>query len=123
MPVSEEEILSFVRDRLPSAWALELLLLLQRDPQVAWTREALVRELRGTSGLVVQNLGFLKPGLVAEVGDGGYVYRPESAELADYANGLAELYARKPITVLKAILTTPNTKIRSFADAFVFKKK
>jgi hypothetical protein len=105
-------------------WTLELLLLLRRDPQSEWTCEALVRELRGSLGLVVQNLGVLmKAGLVAEVGDGRYVYRPETPELAAHANGLAEVYARKPVAVLRVILTMPNDKIRSFADAFVFKKR
>jgi hypothetical protein len=121
--VGEDDILQFVRGHLPSTWTLELLLLLQRERQAAWTCEALVRELRATLGLVTQNLGVLtNAGLVAETDDGRYAYRPQSDELAALVDGLEELYARKPVTVLRTILTTPNEKIRLFADAFLFKK-
>ncbi len=121
--MDEDTVLQFVRTVIPSAWTLELLLLLHRDPQQQWTCEGLVRELRGTLGLVFQNLSVLiNAGLVAETGDGRFTYRPKSAELSALADGLAELYAQKPITVLKTIFTTPSDKIRLFADAFFFKK-
>jgi hypothetical protein len=72
-PVGETDVLRFVRTQVASAWMLELLLLLQRDPQSSWSCEALVREFRGTVGLVVRNRGLLiTAGLVAETNDGGY---------------------------------------------------
>ena len=42
----EETVLAFVRSAIKSAWSLELLLLLHRNPQVSWSNAALVRELR-----------------------------------------------------------------------------
>lgn len=102
---------------------LELLLLLHRERESTWTCEALVRELRATLSLVMQNLGVLtEAGLVAEIEDGRYGYRPRTPQLAELVDGLAELYMRKPVTVLRTIFTTPNEKIRLFADAFFFKK-
>ena len=50
--LDEEVVLSFVRSAIKSAWSLELLLLLYRDPLQSWTGEALVRELRGSEHLV-----------------------------------------------------------------------
>jgi hypothetical protein len=112
--VDDEEILLFVRNRVPSAWTLELLLLLHRDPQASWSREALARELRGTADLVAHNLSLLESaGLVAAVGDEGYAYRPGSAELADRVTALAALYAQKPVTILRTIFTAPNDRVRS----------
>lgn len=121
--MGEDDILQFVRNWVPSAWTLELLLLLCRDPGSPWTCEALVRELRGTLSLVMQNLAVLtNAGLIAETADGRYAYRPQTPELAALVDGLARLYRQKPITVLQTIFTTPSDKIRLFADAFFFKK-
>lgn len=120
--MDEEGVLEFVRRRVPSAWALELLLLLHREPS-PWSREALVRELRGTLELVMQNLAVLiSGGLAAETEDGRYAYRPQTPELAALVDGLAGLYTEKPITVLRTIFTTPSDRIRLFADTFSFRK-
>lgn len=121
--MTEDDILLFVRSALPSAWALETLLLLHRDPAVSWSRDALVRELRGSHALVAQSLAMLADaGLVAAVDGDSYAYRPRSRELAERVGALAELYAQKPIAVLRTIFTAPGDKLRSFANAFVFKK-
>lgn len=121
--MDENDVLQFVRARLPSAWTLELLLLFHRSPQTSWTCEALVQELRGTLGLVMQNLSMLiNAGLVAETDDGRYAYRPRAPELAALVDALAALYTQKPVAVLKTIFTAPSDKIRLFADAFFFKK-
>lgn len=94
--MDETDVLQFVRTQVASAWMLELLLLLQRDPETTWSCAALVRELRGTVELVIQNLGLLiTAGLVAEVDDGGYGYRPKTAELAALVAALAKLYYAK----------------------------
>jgi len=97
---------------VPSAWTLDLLLLLHRDPRSSWSCEALVRELRGTLELVIQNLGVLiTAGLVAETDDGSYAYRPLSPELAALADRLAALYAQKPVAVRNAIFA-PSDQVR-----------
>lgn len=109
--MAETDVLQFVRTQVASAWMLELLLLLQRDPQSSWSCAALVRELRGTAELVIQNLGLLiTAGLVAEVDYGGYGYRAKTAELAALVAALAKLYAQKRVTVLHTIFA-PSEKI------------
>ena len=120
--MDEKDVLLFVRDEVRSAWTLELLLLFHRAPK-AWTREALVRELRATDALIAHNLSLLQSaGLIGATEADHYVYQPRSPEVAERVAALAELYAHKPITVLRTIFTSPNDKIRSFADAFLFKK-
>lgn len=102
--MDDSDVLQFVRSRVPSAWTLDLLLLLRRDPRSSWSCEALVRELRGTLELVIQNLGLLiTAGLAVETDEGRYAYRPSSPELAALVDHLAALYARKPVTVRNAI--------------------
>jgi hypothetical protein len=122
--VTEETILAFVRGAIKSAWALELLLLLQRNSDRKWTIDELVRELRGSVQLVTENLATLSSaGLIAATETSGYFYQPRAAELADLVAALVELYAQKPVTVLRTIFTSPDDKIRSFSDAFLFRKK
>jgi hypothetical protein len=123
MPVTEEIVLSFARSSILSAWMLELLLLLRRDPQRQWTAEALVHEVRGSIALVTESLKSLKEiGLVALSDAGAYCYRPESAELDELAAALAELYKQKPTTVLRTIFSSPSDKIQSFSDAFLIRR-
>jgi hypothetical protein len=124
MAVTEEAVLSFVRSSIRSAWALELLLLLRRDPQRVWMIDDLVRELRGSVALVTENLNSLSAvGLVAPTEGEGHAYRAETAEVDKLVTALVELYAQKPITVLQTIFTTPSDKIQSFSDAFLLKKR
>jgi hypothetical protein len=102
---------------------VELLLLLEREPRRSWSVAALVHELRGSAQLVQESIAFLSAaGLVAAAAEGEYTYAPKSAELAELVAALADLYARKPFAVLRTIFTSPSDKIRSFSDAFRFKK-
>ena len=121
--MDEEVVLSFVRSAIKSAWSLELLLLLHRDPRQSWTGEELVRELRGSEPLVSESVGCLSAAGLVELTEAGARYRPQSPELARLVAALVELYAQKPTTVVRAIFASPADKIRSFADAFLFKQK
>jgi hypothetical protein len=98
-------------------------LLLQREPRRAWSVDALVRELRGSAQLVQEGAAILlDAGLMAVAAGGEYIFEPKSAEVAALVSALAELYAQKPFAVLRAIFASPSEKIRSFSDAFRFKK-
>ena len=121
--VSEEAVLSFVKGAIKSAWPLELLLLMQREPQKAWSVGELVRELRASTGVVHESLASLiAAGLVVSRETGVYTYAPKTPALGELVSALVDLYSRKPITVMSAIFSSPTDKIRSFADAFLFKK-
>jgi hypothetical protein len=121
--VNEEAVLSFVRNSLGSAWSVELLLLLQREPRRSWSAAALIRELRGSIQLVEESIAILEAAGLATVNTNGELaYQPRSPELAELVAALADLHARKPFTVLRTIFTSPSDKIRSFSDAFRFKK-
>lgn len=52
----EQEFAAFVREHIRSVWAVELLLLLKRDPEFCWPAPELVRELRASTTLVNDNL-------------------------------------------------------------------
>jgi hypothetical protein len=116
---SEAEILSFVRGAISSICALELLILLRRERAKIWRTDDLVRELRSSSLAVTQALGRLsQTGLVEEVPDLGYRYRQGAAHFDAICQRLETEYARRPVTIVRAILEAPNEKLRILADAF-----
>lgn len=123
MAATEEEVLSFVRSSIRSAWTLEVLLLLRRDARRSWQIDDLVRELRGSVALVRESLHALSAlGLLAASPTEGYYYHAEAAALDELVSALVRLYQDKPTTVLHTIFTSPNDKIQSFSDAFLIKK-
>jgi hypothetical protein len=120
--VLPDELERFIRNRIRSVWALELLLLLAAEPDRAWSEDDANRALRGSAGLVRSTLGALvQAGLLAFEGE-QYVYRPATPELRQRVEQLAEAHAARPLAVVQAILDAPNDRIRSFADAFRVRK-
>lgn len=118
-----DEVIRFLRTSIGSVWALELLLLLRRDRVRAWSVDGLIRELRGSAGIVSSALAQLQArGLIAEE-DGRYRYEPASSDLDLIVGAVAGSYAEYPIAVTQAIFAASADKIQLFADAFRFKKK
>jgi hypothetical protein len=94
-----------------------------RRPDTAWTVEALTAELRGSAAFVIELLViFEQVGLIQRDGNGSITYRPRSPELHELVGQLDRSYAERPLTLIKEILSQPNEKIQSFADAFRFKQ-
>lgn len=113
----------FVRSTVRSVWALELLLFMRRRA-TAWSVDDLARELRSNRTIVVEALAdFDRAGLVREEGAGAYRYAPATPELANLVQDLERVYAERPIALVKEIVSAPNSKIQSFADAFRLKKE
>ena len=120
--MNEDTVLAFVRDTIRSIWSLELLLLLQRDNTRSWKVSELVVALHANTRLITEGLATLtSAGLVENEANCVYRYHPSTPELADTVTELAALHERKPVTVVRVILSAPNAKIRTFADAFRFR--
>ncbi len=118
-----DEILSFARVSLGSVWALEVLLLLRRTVARDWTTPSLVAELRSSPAAVDGALDRLRQaGLVVTDTGGVHRFQPIAPPLEALVADLAELYAGHPVTVINAIISPPDSSIRSFADAFRIKK-
>lgn len=114
------DFIGFVREHVRSVWAVELLLLLRRDPARCWAPDELVRELRASTSLVTDNLQrLLASGLVAPE-DGCYRYAPASPVLEDLCRRLEAAYRERPVTVINMI-ARPADPLQSLADAFRFK--
>jgi hypothetical protein len=121
--VREEDAIAFAAASLNSVWALELLLLLRRDPSRAWQAEALIRELRSSQVVVGDALQNLEAaGLTITAPDGRYSYHARTPELDELVLQLEELYRLKPMALMKAIVTSPNKNLQVLSDAFKLKR-
>jgi hypothetical protein len=119
--VDEAELAQFVREHVRSVWAVELLLLLKRDPERRWPPEALTAELRASASLVVDNLQrFERSGLAMRDEDAGWRYAPASPVLAELADRLERAYRERPVSVINLIAAPPDP-IQGLADAFKFR--
>lgn len=116
------ELNDFVESSFRSIWSVELLLLLYRQ-QRKWSAEELVSELRSSEVVVTQSIeALVAGGLVLVEADGRVCY-----SLADPANDLLvqqlnELYRKRPGAVRKVIVQNPADQLRTFSDAFSFRK-
>jgi hypothetical protein len=120
--VTEDDVLAFAAASIRSVWTLELLFTLKRDPARVWNVDGLIRELRSSQVVVRAALESLAgAGLISEENPGGYRYRTASPELDQLVAELEKIYAVKPASVIRAIVSGPNDKLRIFSDAFRFK--
>jgi DNA-binding GntR family transcriptional regulator len=120
--VTEDDLLAFIATSIVSVWALELLLLLRRDPGRAWQPDALVRELRSSTSVITDALRRLQDaGLVMRDDDGSARYHSASPQLDRLASELEKIYAAKPMAVINAIVNARTDKLRAFSDAFKLK--
>lgn len=113
----------FLRTSIRSAWELELLLLLRKEPLRTWSAAELVRQLRA-SGLVINDAlaALQRADIVAVEETGRFRYRPANADLAAVVDELAEAYANVPTSIMDIIWSTPRSNIEIFADAFRLRK-
>lgn len=116
---ASEPVSSFIRAAFRSVWALELLLHLRRTRDCAWSADELVDVLRGSPLIVSQSLdGLMRAGLVSIDDKGCAVYQPANSDLDQLVETTERLYARKPDTVRRIIVSGAHSGLANFADAF-----
>jgi len=114
-----DSVTSFIRGAFRSVWALELLLHLKCTRERAWSADELVEVLRGSALIVSQSLdGLMRAGLVSIDEKGCARYQPASSELEQLVDAAQELYARKPETVRRIVVSAGHPGLANFADAF-----
>ena len=117
MATPSDDLLRFIGSSFRSVWALELLLILKREPRL-WSREDLVSTMRASELVVSKAIeGLVSAGLASIEGE-GTVYMPINDEVAAYVDQLEKLYAVRPDSVRRIIVTSSATGATAFADAF-----
>ncbi|WP_296595164.1 hypothetical protein [Phenylobacterium sp.] len=114
----DPRLVAFAREHIKSVWAVELLLLLRRDPARCWAPDELVRELRASTNLVRDNLAsFQRSGLAVEDDDACWRYAPAAAALDELAGQLEAAYRERPVAIIN-LISAPPDPIQGLADAF-----
>jgi hypothetical protein len=120
-------VLQFLELHITSIEQLEVLLLLRDQPGRAWTAEEVSRHLRSSVMSIQGRLNDLASRrllAVTQVEKGeAYLYAPGDDETAQTVDGLAKAYKERRLTVINHIYGRPPSELRSFADAFLIKKK
>lgn len=120
--MTEDDVLAFIARSIGSVWALELLLLLKRDADRGWNAESLIRELRSSPIVIDEALKQLQnAGLVKQVDARTFRYHAASPLLDEIASEIANVYAIKPMAVIRAVVDARTDKLRAFSDAFKLK--
>ncbi len=122
------EIPPAVRDliqlHIDSVEQLEVLLLLHDHRDRDWSAGDVAAELRTNQQSTATRLADLTArGLVAEgSARDRYRFAPRTDDLAAAVDGLAREYAVRRVSVITSIFAKPLDRIRSFADAFRFRR-
>lgn len=119
--IPSENLLRFIGSSFRSVWALELLLVLKRDPR-AWSQDELVSSMRASELVVSQGLdGLVAAGLASIEGEGAR-YMPVNDEIAACVDQLETLYSVRPDAVRRAIVSASSAGMTAFSDAFKLRK-
>jgi hypothetical protein len=123
-----EPVRRFVGECIESVGLLEVLLLLQSDPDRAWTPAAVSREIRSERGWAELQLEYLRThGLLeAERGTGerAYRYSPSRPELDAVVGQLREAFETRRVAVIRLIFRQPQVeRLRAFSEAFRFRRE
>ena len=120
-----DDVTSFIDRYIASVMALEVLLHLARHDRVFEPRE-LSAVLGGSPDAVILCLQQLEAdGLIAATSEDDltYQYAPTSAALNRTVQVMAETYARRKVAVVTRIFNRSSDDLRSFSDAFKFRKR
>ena len=120
-----DDIRQFILSSIDSIAQLEALLLLRGHPQEAWNVAAVARRLYITEHEALPLLAHLcEQGLVVlrDPKATEFAYQPQSDQLTQLVDRLAELYAKHLVPVTNLIHSKPRTRIQEFADAFRLRK-
>ena len=116
-----DDLLRLIGSSFRSVWALELLLLLKREPR-SWTAAELVAALRASDLVVNKALDELVAGGLVSVDTGGARYMPVSEDVAGQIDEIEALYAARPDAVRREIVSAVSSGATAFADAFKLRK-
>ena len=118
---------TFIQSTVPSVSAAELLLALLAAPDRWWEpQEAVLSQPPGASMSEAEAKKYLElfaaRGVAATDAAGRFQYRAASADLDALVMTLAQAYNERPVTLIRIIYALRDSKIRSFADAFRFRR-
>jgi hypothetical protein len=113
----------FIRSHFKTVWALEILLLLRREPRRAWSPADIVGELRAATALVASTLvGLESASLAQQDEDARYRYSPASTALDEVCDAVEAAYRERPVSLIN-LISAPEDRLQQLADAFRIRGK
>ena len=116
-------IRSFISSHVRSVEQLEILILLSRQANTAWTVQKVYDAILSTPQSVERWLDeMVRNGLLEKMTEPAASYRcTADAGLISQMRELGDIYRTRPVRVIEAIYRRDSTAAQSFADAFKIK--
>jgi hypothetical protein len=122
-----DDFCRFLQTTIPAVDAAELLLLLKRNPDSAWSAAEAAARLRPSVPVTEADVArylelFQARGVAAVQEDRRAQYRPATEELRMFGDMLALAYKERPVTLIRMIYALRDSRIQTFADAFKLRR-
>lgn len=120
-----QTLLDFIRVCIPTFQAAEVLLFFAAHAERDFSIEEVAVAMRPkviTVPAVRQYTGLFTESRMLTETNGRFKYDPPSSEAESRVRDLASAYNERPVTLITAIYRIADTKSRSFADSFEFRK-
>ncbi|HEX5221040.1 MAG TPA: hypothetical protein VFZ59_15860 [Verrucomicrobiae bacterium] len=122
LPISTEAKQLIARS-IYSIEQLEVFLLLGKDAQRLYTPAEIFRVIKTNEASITRCLElFVRDGLATAQSDGRFQFAAD-ARLLEVASELAQAYRERSVAVIGMIYNKPDQQMRSFANAFRFRKE
>lgn len=122
-----EEVKRFLEANIDSVDQLEILRVLGEDRQKEWSATELARQVQTQPQAIGSHLTALHARelvvLTMRGTDLFCRYGPGTPELEDKVNQLLQVYHERPVTMIKLVYARAREVLKTFADAFRFKKE
>jgi hypothetical protein len=119
-----EDVRRFILSSIISVPYLEALLLLRNAPDQSWDRTTVAQRLYISEKTATELLADLSAAgfIVVTKSESSYRYHPNSDELRQMTDQLAETYAKNLVEITNIIHSKTGKKAQQFADAFKWRK-
>jgi predicted transcriptional regulator len=115
-------VLSFVDRHIESVEQLEILLLLASQER-KWRASEIFQTIQSSQTSVEQRLeSLVAAGLIAKDEKGCFRFAPKDDDTRKLVKDLADAYKTRRVRIIEAIYTRKTDAVRTFADAFKFRK-
>jgi hypothetical protein len=118
-----DNVKQFIAECISSVEQLEVLLHLYGSAPRLWSAEAIAKDLYVAPESVQRRLvEFHEKGLLEKREEDLYAYKPVKQQTDRIVQEVAVAYKQRRVAVINQIFSNPQDHLRSFADAFKFKK-
>jgi hypothetical protein len=122
-----DDVRQFLEAHIDSIEQLELLRVLGDDPSREWKVHEIAARVQAAAELAEAHVAALHGrGLLLREEREGEVYcryGPQSEAMAEPLRRLLEQYKERPVTMIRLVYSRPASSLRSFSDAFKFRKE